>query len=116
MSIQRTLGPNSGALRLRSLDGRTYLGKFTKTVRAELVSALGGAPSPGQCIIIDMAVVKIARLRMLSEHILLGELPAEEADRRFTWFSNSLRRDLIALGLDRTPDLHGWPLPRRNRR
>ena len=88
-------------MRIRSLDGRTTLAKFTKAIRQDLTAALGGTLGAGQSIIVDLCVVKAARLQMLSEQILSGELPPEEAERRFIWHANSLRRDLMALGLDK---------------
>lgn len=101
MSDKNTIGPNCKATRLRNLDGRTGIAKFMKAVREDLITALGGIPGPGQTLIIDLAAVKAARLRMLSEQLLSGDLPPEEGERRFTWHANSLRRDLQALGLDK---------------
>lgn len=101
MSIVRTIGPNSDGIRLRNLDGRTELARFMKNVRAELSDAMGGNPAPGQRLLLDLVVVKAGRLRMLSGQLLADTLPAEECERRFIWHSNSLRRDLASLGLDR---------------
>jgi len=96
-----SIGPNSTPIHLRRLDGRTGIAKFMKGVREDLTAALGGTLGPGQHLLVDLAAVKAARLRMLSEQLLSGDLPAEECERRFVWHSNSLRRDLQALDLDK---------------
>ena len=96
-----SIGPNSGAIHLRRLDGRTGIAKFMNSVKADLKAALGGSLGPGQFLLVDLAAVKAARLKMLSEQLLSGDLPAEECERRFIWHANSLRRDLASLGLDK---------------
>ena len=104
--IRGDIGANSPPKRLRHVDGRTRLGKFMAALRADLTDALGGPArvSPQERLLIDLAVIKAARLAMLSERMLNGETAAEELERRFTWHSNSLRRDLGVLGLERRPE------------
>ena len=99
------IGPNSTPARLAKLDGRSKEAKFQRQVRTELIAALGGENRVtfGQRMIVGLAAVKALRLAMLAERIMTEADPPEEVDRRFTWFSNSLRRDLQALGLDRRP-------------
>ncbi|MDA1100220.1 MAG: hypothetical protein O2967_14680 [Proteobacteria bacterium] len=84
---------------MEKLDGRTDLGRFSRMVTAELTASLGRAPGPGERILIGLATVKLARLKLLAEQVLSGDVSPEEADRRCIWFSNSVRRDLLGLGL-----------------
>ncbi len=103
--VTQQIGPNSISTRLEKLDGRTDLGRFSKMVRAELTNGLACAPGPGQRILIGLATIKIARLKLLAEQVLSGALTPEEADRRLIWHANSVRRDLLALGIvGQTPE------------
>ena len=104
MSEETTLsvGPNSSGSRLRSVDGRTRLGRFMSGLRTEIYEALGtDNPTPMQRILVDRAVEKSARCILLSRQMLNGGGMSAEAERRYIWHSNSLRRDLSALGLER---------------
>ena len=104
MSEENTLsvGPNSNSERLRSVDGRTRLGRFMSELRTELYEALGtDNPTPMQRIIVDRIVEKAARCTLLSKQMLNGGGMSAEAERRYVWHSNSLRRDLVTLGLNR---------------
>ena len=96
------IGPNSNAERLRSVDGRTRLGRFMSELRAELYEALGTkTPTPMQRLIVARIVEKAARCALLSKQMLNGGGISAEAERRYIWHANSLRRDLATLGLDR---------------
>ena len=96
------IGPHSGAERLRSVDGRTRLGRFMSELRTELYEALGtDNPTPMQRIIVDRIIEKSARCTLLSRQMLNGGGMSAEAERRYAWHANSLRRDLATLGLER---------------
>lgn len=93
MSEETTLsvGPNSNSERLRSVDGRTRLGRFMSELRAELYEALGTkTPTPMQRILVDRAVEKSARCILLSRQMLNGGEMSAENERRYIWHSNSL--------------------------
>ena len=96
------IGPNSSARRLENIDGRRWQSKFLVEVRTELTATLGGPEHAtyGQQMLVGLASVKALRLQLISEEIMSGNASLEN-ERRFVWFSNSLRRDLMALGLDR---------------
>jgi hypothetical protein len=101
------IGPNSSPARLAKIDGRCREAKFMRQVRSELIAALGGADrvAIGQHMLVGLIATKALRLAMMTERMLAGGEIAFEMDRRFGWYSNSLRRDLMALGLDRTPEV-----------
>lgn len=85
----------------RNVDQRSKLAKILRGIEGELVSAIGGDPSPQQKILIDRAVYKIARCTMFEAAHLTGQ--GEGADEHYLAWSNSLRLDLQALGLKRVP-------------
>ena len=100
------VGPNSQAESFRSLDGRGIVARRMKEIQAELAEALGGRDqlSPQQRIIIDGLSVRIIRSRMLTAEALGGDGLSDEGERRLNWHLGSIRRDLLALGLDRRGD------------
>jgi hypothetical protein len=101
--INPMIGPNSTSGRLAKLDGRSKEAKFQRQVQTELIGALGGEDRVtfAQRMLVGLAAIKALRLMMLAERLIAENNPPEEVDRRFAWFSNSLRRDLQALGLER---------------
>ncbi len=99
-----TNAAKSGAfadLRRRNLDQRTKLARALRSVEAELVSALGGDPSPQEIILVDRAVYKLARITLFEAATVTGEGRTEETDKIYLAWANSLRLDLQALGLER---------------
>jgi hypothetical protein len=60
-----------------------------------------GSPTPAQCLLIQSAALKATRLSLLSEQLLDGKPPAEGSDHHALSWLNSLRLDLMALGLER---------------
>lgn len=89
--------------RLRRLDGRSELGRLWRDVQRELTEAVGGDPTPGQEILIATAADMTVRCTMLGTQMLTADTDeaAAEAERRFGWWSERLRRTLQAIGLDR---------------
>ena len=93
------VGPYSNVGRLLNVDGRTRLGKLMRDVRAALSEHVGGEPNAAQQLIIHQATIKTTRLILLEKRIL-SELGLEEGDtHQWLAWSNSLRRDLEALGI-----------------
>jgi len=84
----------------RNIDQRTKLARALHAVEADLVSALGGAEAitPQEKILVDRVVYKLARCTLAEASHFAGESGAD--DHYLAW-SNSLRLDLQALGLDR---------------
>lgn len=83
------------------LDGRSTVVKNMNALRDQLVRDLGGDPSTQSQILIDRVVVKAFRLQALEAAMMDGR--AEKAEVFYISLSNSLRRDLLALGLERSP-------------
>ena len=80
--------------------------------RESLLDHVGPDPSVPQQIIVHQAVIKLTRLILIEGHILSHE-GMEQGDRhQWVAWSNSLRRDLEALGMERrqeeAPDLHQY--------
>jgi len=95
----------------RKLDGRTALSKALNQLRRELTADLGENPSRAQQLIIDRVVFKSARLSFFEQGMLRGEVP-DSANVPYIALANSLRLDLMALGLERKEkkclDLQGY--------
>ncbi len=111
--IRTGIGPFSSVDRLLSVDRRTRLGKFMHETRKNLLAHVGPEPSVPEQIIIHQIVIKLTRLVMLEKH-MLSEKGLEEDGDRHQWaaWSNSLRRDLEALGISgkraEVPDLRSY--------
>ncbi len=97
------IGPTSQLETFRKLDGRGVVARRMKAIRHELAEALGGADalSPQQKILIDTIAVRVIRTKMLTAAMLGGDGLSAEAERRLNWHLASLRRDLVALGLEK---------------
>ena len=71
-----------------------------------------GDPTPAQGLLIQSAGLKATRLALLSEQLLDGTPPSEGSDHHALAWLNSLRLDLMALGLERRErqilDLNGY--------
>jgi hypothetical protein len=85
----------------RNLDQRTKLAKALRAVEGELVAALGGDPTPQEQILIQRVGYKLARITLFEAATLTGESPSDHVDKVYLAWSNSLRLDLQALGLER---------------
>ena len=82
----------------RTIDGRTHLGKQLKILKLELITDLGGNPTMAQDILIDRIKFKVCNLHFIEQAMARGEINVSD---RYITLSNSLRQDLLALGLDR---------------
>lgn len=83
---------------LAALDQRTAFGKAVAALRRSLITDLGGDPSVQQSFLIDRVIAKALQASALEAKLLEGH----EASRAFyISLSNSLRHDLLALGLER---------------
>jgi hypothetical protein len=83
------------------MDGRSKIARLIRTTKADLVEQLGGAVSPAQALIIQSAALKAARLYLLSEKLIAGDDPSDGSDHHALAWLNSMRLDLMALGLER---------------
>jgi len=104
------VGAHSKARQLAHVDGRTLAGRVLRRTRADLTQHLGGHPSAAQKLLIESAAIKSVRLFLVSSRILdAGDVGIDDGNHVMAWL-NSLRLDLVALGLearakDVTPDL-----------
>jgi hypothetical protein len=88
------------------LDRRTSEGKFVLAIREQLTRHLGGQVTAPQQLIISAASIKALRLEMMLKTILSEEAIASgNQDGQYLAWSNSLRRDLEAIGIARPPQL-----------
>ena len=83
----------------RNLDKRTRVAKAIRTVRTELVAAMGENVSPQEQILIDRVVYKLLRCTLFEMSAINGD--GGSSDGHYLAWANSLRLDLKALGLDR---------------
>ena len=66
----------------------------------ELIAHIGDATAP-QRLLVQAAAVKATRLALLTDQLLDGTPPSEGSDHHALAWLNSLRLDLMALGLER---------------
>jgi hypothetical protein len=93
------LGPYSKPHALTTVDGRCRVARHIREFAAELVRHIG-EPTAAQRVLIREASIKNAKLGLLVDKILDGAEPdLDMASRCYLAWSNSLRRDLEALGL-----------------
>src|SRR4051794_5697074 len=92
----RRAGPFSRSL--ADLDRRTRAARIMRDVVDELTAHVGD-PSAAESLLIRQAAMKATRLHLLSERFLSGADLAEGSDHHSLAWSNSLRHDLVALGL-----------------
>ncbi len=102
MKRRENLGQYSTNASLASADGRTKLGKTMATFRDALIEHVGGNPSAPEMLIINAAVTKAVRLQ-LGQEKALRDATEQDSHNWLAW-SESLRRDLIALGLESRKD------------
>jgi hypothetical protein len=98
---RRRVGPHSSGNALRTLDSRTNTAKLLRKITNDLLDHLG-SPTPPQRIIVQNAAFKALRIVLFSDRMLNepGAL-SEKSDHNLLAWSNSLRLDLVALGLER---------------
>ena len=85
------------------LDRRSRFGKAVGQLRTALAADLGGEPSTQQTLLIDRAIFKVIRLSSFEADYLYAETKPENESMMnyYLAMSNSLRHDLMALGLER---------------
>ena len=110
--IRGQVGGYASVERLLKVDGRTKSGRLMREIRLALVEHIGGEANAAQQLLIHAATIKIMRC-ILVERRVLSEQSLDEGDRhQYLAWSNSLRRDLEALGIAgkraEVPDLHSY--------
>lgn len=88
---------------LRSVDGRTSLGKALKRVTRELEEAIGGDPSPQLRYLIGRCAFLIYRTMSFEYEMINGTPQGQEAGDYYLAWCNTLRKTLQAVGLKRIP-------------
>ena len=102
---RRRIGAFSKRLAFSDLDGRTNAGKFVNSIKNDLEAQIGN-PSPGQQILIKLIAIKVLRCEMMYDQVLSKPNGGDLQDRVENYFlawSNSVRRDLEALGVLDSP-------------
>jgi hypothetical protein len=99
--IRGRLGPYSKKTSLTVIDGRCRVARQIREFTEILVEHVGGKPTAAQSILIREASIKNCRLVLMTDSILAdgGNTDFNLATRTYLAWSNSLRRDLEALGL-----------------
>lgn len=88
---------------IRRLDGRCSLAKAFKSMREGIEKALGGDLSPQQDILLDRAVFKTYKAIQYEARSLNGNDFNADSETYYLSWTNSIRKDLQALGLRRVP-------------
>jgi hypothetical protein len=91
----------SHPLALGELDKRTNEGRYVETVRKALYDHVGGDPSAPQQLLIGAIALTALRIEFSVKKILDDRQVAEGDDNRHLAWVNSLRRSLVAIGLER---------------
>src|SRR5437763_589685 len=102
---KRRIGAFSRRLSFSDLDLRTNAGKFANSIKEGLEAQVGD-PSAGQQILIKLVAIKVLRCEMMYDRVLSNPRGGDLQDRVENYFlawSNSIRRDLEALGVLDTP-------------
>ena len=98
---KRRIGAFSRRLSLSDLDLRTNAGKFANSIKESLEAQIG-KPTAGQQILIKLVAIKVLRCEMMYDRVLSNPRGGDLQDRVENYFlawSNSIRRDLEALGV-----------------
>jgi hypothetical protein len=98
---KRRIGAFSRRLSFSDLDGRTNAGKYANSIKNDLERQIGN-PSAAQQILIKLIAMKVLRCEMMYDHVLSSPKGGNLQDRVENYFlawSNSIRRDLEALGV-----------------
>jgi hypothetical protein len=100
-SKNRRIGAFRKRLAFSDLDGRTNAGRYVDSIKNDLEKQIG-IPSAAQQILIKLIAMKVLRCEMMHDQVLSnpngGNLQDRVEDDFLAW-SNSIRRDLEALGL-----------------
>jgi hypothetical protein len=101
MLVQSGHRPHSSNASLAALDARTNTAKLLKRITADLLDHLGDPTAP-QRIIVQNASFKALRVALFADRMMNDENAlSEKSDHNLLAWSNSLRLDLQALGLEK---------------
>lgn len=87
----------------RKVDGRSKIGKFLKEVKRRIREDLGNNLVEGQEILLDRLTEKLVFLSLIGDYALKQEEIIKDGElliclnKNYLAFSESLRRDLVAL-------------------
>ena len=91
--------------------------KIVNATIADLTAQVGGRPTAAQALLIHAAAVVVLRIRCALDKYGAGKGEIESLDRHFVSLQNSLRLNLVTLGLeaakDRPPSLEQYLEARR---
>jgi hypothetical protein len=94
------IGRYSRAHPLAKVDGRTREAALMRRVRSDLTRHVGGSPNAVERVLIERAVILSLRVAQIDAKILADEtLTLHDSQFALAW-NNSLRRTLVALGID----------------
>ena len=97
---------------MRDLDGRTREAKIVNATIADLTAQVGGSPSAAQQLLIHATAIVVLRIRCALDKYGTGKGEVESLDKHFVSLQNSLRLNLVTLGLeaakDRPPSLERY--------
>jgi hypothetical protein len=82
------------------VDRRGKAGRLVKETQAALIEHIGGSPSVAELLLIQSISLKVCRLHLLGEALLAGDPIDADHNSVLAW-SNSLRLDLQAIGLEK---------------
>ena len=88
---------------MRDLDGRTREAAIVKRTIADLTAQVGGSPTAAQALLIHATAVIVLRIRCALDKYGTGA-DVESLDKHFVSLQNSLRLNLITLGLETAKD------------
>jgi hypothetical protein len=99
----RAVGFFSRRNALARCDGRTHEGRLARAIESELLDHLGGPEvvTPPQRLLVRATALVALRLALASERFSDPKADVESLDRHFCSLVNSLRLNLLALGLTR---------------
>lgn len=104
----QTHGGYSFLVHGRLPEHRTYIRRYLTACRQGLINDMGGEEnlSTAQAILIDRIISKLGCIRCIEEHtregsVMVGQELAPALKCSYLAFSNSIRLDLQALGIDR---------------
>lgn len=98
-SNRAPLAPRSRSSRLSRADRRTRIGRVIREAERELRAEFSQDVTFAQSVLIESAAVKRGRLWLLRKQMEAGEQTSEETVNAILSLTNSLRADLVSLGL-----------------
>lgn len=114
--VRSRIGMFSSQRAVREIDGRTREAKIVNATIADLTEQVGGNPSAAQKLLIHATAVVVLRIRCALDKYGSGA-NIESLDKHFVSLQNSLRLNLITLGLEpateRVPSLERYLEARR---